>query len=233
MPDQLQPVTYKLKYVGGPTIDSVRYLHVKDNLNDYYFYDETIDEIESYIFTSDGAVQDIVIESVPLFAVIFTSEKDINSVNGHLSTFRDNWVKNGFSFGTYYGESPVFNVRLGGTFHSRDNNFHTLNYIFSDFPKISTWSKTIFRDYVDGTDGTSEIVGLKCTFKNNTILSELPVGQLQYLPYLESIRECWMNTNISELKSGVFGYQTNMMDTYGAFENTPMGTIPSRLIAIG
>lgn len=229
------PLRYRLKYVGGPAIESVRYLHVKDGTNDRTFWTETVAEIEAITFESNGSPQDIIIESVPLFVAEIITNPTISSVTGHLSTHRDNWVNwnSHFSFGDYYGSTPVFNVRLGGQFHVRDGNFHTLNGIYRGFRNINTWDKNTFRDYLKGTDGDQPIVGLKETFKDNTSLNDIQVGTLQFLPYIESIYQCWMNTNITEIKSGVFAYQTNIMETEGAFENTPISTLPSRLIAIG
>ena len=229
------PLKYRLKYVGGPTIESVRYLHVKDGVNDRTFYTETVAEIEAMTFTSNGNAQDIVIESVPLFVAEIITNPTINSVTGHLSTHRDNWVdwKSHFSFGDYYGSTPIFNVRLGGQFHVRDGNYHTLNGIYRGLRNVKSWDKGLFKDYFNGTDGDQNIVGLKETFKDNTALTDLQVGLLQFLPHLESIYQCWMNTGITELRSGVFAYQNKIAETEGAFENTPITSIPARLIAIG
>ena len=76
------PLKYRLKYVGGPTIESVRYLHIKDGTNDRTFYTETVAEIEAMTFISNGNAQDIVIESVPLFVAEIITNPTINSVTG-------------------------------------------------------------------------------------------------------------------------------------------------------
>lgn len=229
------PLRYRLKYVGGPEIESVRYLRIKDGTNDRTFWTETVSEIEAMTFESNGSPQDIVIQSVPLFVVELITNPTINSVEGHLSTHRDNWVdwRSHFSFGDYYGSTPVFNVRLGGQFHVRDGEFHTLNGIYRGFTKISKWDKFLFKDYLKGTDGDQPIVGLVETFKDNRVLNTIETGMMQYIPHVESIRECWMNTNVSSLTTGTFAYQSNLRDTYSAFENTPINNIVSRVVVVG
>lgn len=234
------PIRYRLKYVGGPQISTVRFLHVKDSTNDRYFYDETVAEVEAITFETTGSAQDIVIESLPLFVVQFVTNPTINSVRGQLSTHKDNWVdwKTHFSFGDYYGKSPIFDVRLGGVFHVKDGNFATLNGIYRGFTNITNWDKLIFRDYKDGSilneiNHSVPIVGLVETFKDNTKLNDILVGTLQYLPHIESIRMCWMNTALNDLKTGVFAYQNKLMDIYQAFNGTNIDNLPPRVIAIG
>lgn len=233
-------VRYKLKYVGGSNESTILYIHIKDGTNDLTFYNESITDIESRVFEAGADTLNVVIESVLLFMPVFISQLSINSVEGHLSTYRKtyvNWVEgspDNFSFGKYFGESPVFNVRLGGVFHVLDNGYHTLNGIYKDMTKIRSWDKLIFRDYKNGRDGTgSSILGLKETFMNNHSLVEIIPGTLQYLQYIESIRRCWANDgNIPELKDGTFTMNAYLRDAYEAFLNTRITKIPPRLIAI-
>ena len=234
-------VRYKLKYVGGSNESTVLYIHIKDGTNDLTFYNESITDIESRVFEAGADTLNVIIESVLLFMPVFISQLSINSVEGHLSTYKKtyvNWVEgspDNFSFGKYFGESPVFNVRLGGMFHVLEGDYHTLNGIYKDMVNIRSWDKLIFRDYKNGRDGTGKnIIGLKETFMNNDALLEIVPGTLQYLPYVESIRRCWANdVNISELRDGTFTMNAYLRDAYEAFLNTRITVIPPRLITIG
>ncbi len=234
-------VRYKLKYVGGAPITNVRYIHIKDGTNDLTFFDQTVADIEGRTFVAGASTLNVVIESVPLFVPIFVSQITMNSVTGHLSTHRDNYVKyvegssSNFSFGTYFGESPVFNVRLGGQFHVKDGEFHTFNALYKGMRNITSWSKTLFIDYYKGTtDGTTPIVGLKETFMDNSSLIEIVPGMLQYIPAIQSIRRCWANnTSLAEVKDGVFSTSPDLVDGYEAFMNTKVSKLPPRFIAIG
>lgn len=233
-------VRYKLKYVGGAPLNSVKYIHIKDGTNDMTFYDEPVSYIESMTFEAGRDSLNVIIESIALFMPIFVSQITMNSVTGHLSTHRDTYVNysegsaDNFSFGTYFGETPVFNVRLGGVFHVKDGTYHTFNQLFKDMRNIPVWDKLLFIDYKGGRDAKSNIVGMKETFMNNTSLTDIVPGTLQYLPYLESIRRCWYNdTSLTALKDGVFSLNANLLDTYEAFANTNITSLPPRFIAIG
>ena len=229
------PLRYRLKYVGGPTISSVRYLHVKDGTNDRFFYDETVAEVEAIVFESDGNVQDIVIESVPLFVVQVVTNPDITSVTGHLSTHRDNWIdwKSKFSFGDYYGSSPIFNVRLGGQFHVRDGNFHTLNGIYKGFRNVKSWNRDMFKDYIGGTDGDAPIVATVSTFEDNSAVTFVDQGLLRFFPYLESVRRCWANnTSLSTAGDTLFAHSAYLRDYTEAFLNCPIAPLSSRFVPL-
>lgn len=226
---------YKLKYVGGPVLDKVRYLHVKDSNNDRYFYNESISTVESTIFECNNT-NSIVIESVPLFTVvILENSATIQEVTGHLSTHRDNWVdwSSRFSFGQYYSDAKVFNIKLGGQFYVKDGEFYTLNGLFKGMKHITQYDKFLFKDYIGGTvDGTNPIVGLIETFADNTSLSSIDPGMMQYLPRVESIRMTWMNTSISAIHPSTFTSNNSIRDTYKAFANTKIPKLDSNIIAI-
>lgn len=229
------PLRYRLKYVGGPSITSVRYLHVKDGTNDRYFYEETVQEVENIVFESNGNVQDIVIESVPLFVVQLVTNPTITSVAGHLSTHRDNWVdwSSRFSFGDYYGSSPIFNVRLGGQFHVRDGNHHTLNGIYKGFVNIKSWDRDLFKDYLKGTDGDSPIVGLVSTFEGNSSVTHVDQGLIRFLPNLQSVRRCWAeNTSLTSAGSTLFAHAASLRDYAEAFLHCPLVLDSSRFVPV-
>ena len=229
------PLKYRLKYVGGVPMTNVKFLHIKDGTNDRVFTTETVAEVEAITFTSNGDPQDITLESMGLFVIEFITNPTITNVTGHLSTYKDNWVdaNKHFSFGDYYGSTSTISISLGGAFHIRDGNFHTLNEIFRDFSKIKVWDANLFRDYKNGNDlSGTPIVGLKQTFKNNSALNDIPLAMMQYLPHLETIRECWMNTSLTTIRPNQFAYQNKIRDAFDAFANCKITNLPPRVIAI-
>lgn len=227
---------FNLKYVGAPAISTARYIELRIGDNIQKWYGDNLNSILSKDFTIPSNVNRLSIYSVPLILPLTkTNPYTVTSVTGHLSTHRDNYVNwsDKFNFGTYFADATTFDVKLGGQFYVLDGEFHTLNGIFKGMRNITTYSRTLFREYVNGTDGYKPIVGLIETFADNTSLNDIDPGMLQYIPYVESIRRTWYNTGLEEIREGVFASSNNIRDAYQAFGNTKVSKLPSTLIAIG
>ncbi len=231
-----QESVINLKYVGAVHLDNVRYAEVTVGSSSNTYYTETIDQLQSIDITIPAGTTKVSICSVPLLMPVKKSgDFVVNGVNSHLSTHRDNYVdwNSRFSFGQYFGDAKVFNIRLGGQFYVKDGEFYTLNGIFKGMKYITSYPRNLFIDYKGGTvDGVNKIVGIIETFADNTALNDIDVGMLQYISGIESIRRAWYNTALTEIKPGTFASCNTIRDVYEAFGNTKVNKLPTRLLVI-
>lgn len=231
-----QESVINLKYVGAVQLDNIRYAEVTVGSSSNTYYTETIDQLQSIDITIPAGTTKVSICSVPLLMPVKKSgDFIINGVNSHLSTHIDNYVdwNSRFSFGQYFGDVKVFNIRLGGQFYVKDGEFYTLNGIFKGMKYITSYPRNLFIDYKGGTvDGVNKVVGIIETFADNTALSDIDVGMLQYISGIESIRRAWYNTALTEIKPGTFASCNTIRDVYEAFSNTKVNKLPTRLLVI-
>lgn len=221
-------VPINLVFAGLSSVTRIRYIKLSGSIN------KTMINIPlSELANLSSTGNNIIVRSTEL---VMPSGDNSTTVSGKLSTNKSNYVMEGFNFGTYFSTVSTFDIELGGSFHVRTSSgSHTFNGLFKGLKNVQSYSETLFRSYFNGTDGTAAITETKETFAENLSLRTLPASQLQYLPFLTSVRHMFKgDKSIEAIPVSYFNKQTSLYDWYGVFEDCdiPGSGLPSRLIKV-